>query len=60
MLEKTYNPAEIEAKHYRRWEEANAFAAQPDSTVFLRQYVISAIRANENGKAVKAAEKLLH
>jgi valyl-tRNA synthetase len=31
MLEKTYNPAEIEAKHYRRWEEANAFAAQPDS-----------------------------
>ena len=31
MLEKTYNPAEIETKHYGRWEEANAFAAQPDS-----------------------------
>ncbi len=36
-----------------------ALAAEPDSTVFLRQYVISAIRANENGKAVRAAEKLL-
>lgn len=36
-----------------------ALAAAPDSTVFLRQYVISAIRASENGKAVRAAEKLL-
>jgi tetratricopeptide (TPR) repeat protein len=36
-----------------------ALAAEPDSTAVLRQYVISAIRANENGKAFKAAEKLL-
>ena len=31
MLETTYNPAEIEAKHYRQWEQANAFAARPES-----------------------------
>jgi len=36
-----------------------AIAGEPASTIFLRQYVISAIRANENGKAVRAAEKLL-
>jgi len=36
-----------------------ALAAEPDSTVFLRQYVISAIRASENGKAFRTAEKLL-
>ena len=36
-----------------------ALAAEPDSTAILRQYVISAIRASENGKAFKAAEKLL-
>jgi tetratricopeptide (TPR) repeat protein len=36
-----------------------ALAAAPAAPAFLRQYVISAIRANENGKAVKAAEKLL-
>ncbi|HVY13023.1 MAG TPA: valine--tRNA ligase, partial [Alphaproteobacteria bacterium] len=28
-MEKTYNPAEVEEKHYRRWEDAGAFAAQP-------------------------------
>ena len=31
MLEKTYNPADIEARHYRKWEEAGSFAARPDS-----------------------------
>lgn len=36
-----------------------ALAAAPDSVVFLRQYVISAIRASENGKAMRAAEKLV-
>jgi tetratricopeptide (TPR) repeat protein len=36
-----------------------AIAAAPDSTVYLRQYVISAIRASENGKAMRAAERLV-
>ncbi|KAF0113623.1 MAG: valyl-tRNA synthetase [Rhodospirillaceae bacterium] len=30
MLEKTFQPAEIEARHYQQWERANAFAADPD------------------------------
>lgn len=41
-----------------RWLE-KALAAAPDSIPFLRQYVISAIRASENGKAMRAAEKLM-
>ncbi|BBK38348.1 valine--tRNA ligase [Allostella sp. ATCC 35155] len=32
MIEKTYRPAEVEAKHYRRWEESGAFAADPNSS----------------------------
>ncbi|WP_374448727.1 valine--tRNA ligase [Stella sp.] len=32
MIEKTYRPAEVEAKHYRRWEESGAFAADPGSS----------------------------
>ena len=31
MLEKTYRPAEVEAKHYERWESSGAFAAQPQA-----------------------------
>ncbi|MDX1421624.1 MAG: valine--tRNA ligase [Kiloniellales bacterium] len=31
MLDKTFRPAEVEAKHYRRWEEAGAFAAHVES-----------------------------
>ena len=31
MLDKTFNPAEVEAKRYRSWEESGAFAAHPDS-----------------------------
>jgi len=31
MLDKTFSPAEVEAKHYKRWEETGAFAARPDS-----------------------------
>ena len=40
------------------WLE-KSLAAAPDSVPVLRQYVISAIRASENGKAVRAAEKLV-
>src|SRR5579871_2439628 len=31
MLEKTFNPAEVEAKHYARWEQGGYFACNPDS-----------------------------
>ncbi|HEX9770807.1 MAG TPA: valine--tRNA ligase [Kiloniellales bacterium] len=31
MLDKTFRPGEVEAKHYSRWEEAGAFAANVES-----------------------------
>jgi valyl-tRNA synthetase len=31
MLDKTFSPVEVEAKHYDRWEKAEAFAAHVDS-----------------------------
>ena len=31
MLDKTFNPSEIEAKQYKRWEDSGVFAARPDS-----------------------------
>jgi valyl-tRNA synthetase len=31
MLEKTFNPAEVEAKHYARWEQGGYFACNPES-----------------------------
>ncbi len=31
MLEKTYLPAEVEARHYEQWEKAGAFAPRSDS-----------------------------
>src|SRR3954447_2240329 len=31
MLDKTYSPAEVEAKHYDAWEKSDTFAANPDS-----------------------------
>ena len=31
MMEKTFRPAEVEAKHYARWEQSGAFAAHADS-----------------------------
>ena len=31
MLEKTFNSAEVEAKHYARWEQGGYFACNPDS-----------------------------
>src|SRR5688572_19606262 len=31
MLEKTFNFAEAEARHYPEWEKSGTFAAQPDS-----------------------------
>ena len=36
MLDKTYRPAEVEAKQYARWEEANAFACgqRPDAETY--------------------------
>ncbi|MDH5749207.1 MAG: valine--tRNA ligase, partial [Rhodospirillales bacterium] len=36
MLDKTYRPAEVEDKHYRRWEESGAFACgtRPDAETY--------------------------
>ncbi|MFQ5776201.1 MAG: valine--tRNA ligase, partial [Kiloniellaceae bacterium] len=31
MLDKTYRPGEVEAKHYADWERSGAFGANPDS-----------------------------
>src|SRR5262245_66245434 len=31
MMEKTFRPAEVEAKHSARWEQSGAFAAHADS-----------------------------
>ena len=31
MLDKTYNPADVEAKLYEKWEKSGAFAAHPES-----------------------------
>ena len=31
MLDKTFRPGEVEAKHYRRWEDSGAFAAHVES-----------------------------
>jgi valyl-tRNA synthetase len=31
MLDKTYDPGDLEARHYQRWEQAGAFEADPDS-----------------------------
>ena len=31
MLDKTYNPAEVQAKFYRTWEASGAFECDPDS-----------------------------
>src|SRR4051794_35501629 len=31
MLEKTFNPPEVEARHYARWEQGGYFACHPES-----------------------------
>src|SRR5499427_8769912 len=31
MLEKTFNPAEVEARHYARWEKGGYFVSHPES-----------------------------
>jgi hypothetical protein len=31
MMDKTFRPAEVEARHYARWEQSGAFAARPQS-----------------------------
>jgi len=47
MLEKTFRPAEVEAKHYARWESSNAFAADPKSKA--SPYTIMMPPANVTG-----------
>jgi valyl-tRNA synthetase len=47
MLEKTYRPAEVEAKHYAAWEAAGAFEADPTSAA--RPYTIMMPPPNVTG-----------
>ncbi len=47
MMEKTFRPAEVEAKHYARWEESGAFAARVHSPD--RPYVIMMPPPNVTG-----------
>ncbi|WP_114391576.1 valine--tRNA ligase [Oleisolibacter albus] len=47
MLDKTFNPADVEAKHYQRWEDAGAFAAHVESN--KRPYTIMMPPPNVTG-----------
>ena len=47
MMEKTFRPAEVEAKHYARWEQSGAFAARADSSA--RPYTIMMPPPNVTG-----------
>jgi valyl-tRNA synthetase len=47
MMDKTFRPAEVEAKHYARWEQSGAFAARVDSRA--RPYVIMMPPPNVTG-----------
>ncbi|MBF0561777.1 MAG: valine--tRNA ligase [Alphaproteobacteria bacterium] len=47
MLDKTFRPATIEAKHYERWEKSGAFAA--DTAASGRPYVIMMPPPNVTG-----------
>ena len=47
MMEKTFRPAEVEAKHYARWEQSGAFAAHADSSA--RPYTIMMPPPNVTG-----------
>ncbi len=47
MLEKTFEPAEVERRWYPRWEELGAFAADPDSN--LSPYTIMMPPPNVTG-----------
>src|SRR5215468_9332174 len=47
MMDKTYRPAEVEAKHYARWEQSGAFAAHADSRA--RPYTIMMPPPNVTG-----------
>jgi len=47
MMDKTFRPAEVEARHYARWKAAGAFAADVDSTA--RPYTIMMPPPNVTG-----------
>ena len=48
MLEKTFNPAEVEAKHYARWEQGGYFACNPNSPA--KPYTIMMPPPNVTGR----------
>jgi len=47
MLDKTYRPQEVEAKHYRLWEESGVFEGRPDSNA--RPYTVMMPPPNVTG-----------
>jgi len=47
MMEKTFRPAEVEARHYARWEQSGAFAARVGSSA--RPYTIMMPPPNVTG-----------
>jgi valyl-tRNA synthetase len=47
MLEKTFTPADVEPRHYARWEQSGAFAAHTDSN--RQPYVIMMPPPNVTG-----------
>jgi valyl-tRNA synthetase len=47
MMDKTFRPAEVEAKHYALWEQSGAFAARADSSA--RPYTIMMPPPNVTG-----------
>src|SRR5438552_13934216 len=47
MMDKTFRPAEVEAKYYARWEQSGAFAARADSSA--RPYTIMMPPPNVTG-----------
>ncbi len=48
MLEKTFNPAEVEATHYARWEQGGYFACDPASSA--RPFTIMMPPPNVTGR----------
>jgi len=47
MLDKTYNPSDIETRHYPRWEKSGVFSAKSDSSA--QPYVIMMPPPNVTG-----------
>ena len=58
MLDKTFEPAAVERRHYAAWERSGAFAADPDSN--KRPYTIMMPPPNVTGQPAHGARADLH